>query len=107
MKKLSLSIRIPLIALFLFSILTGISIADDLQTGFGGIEWSTALDLVKDCDKIEEREGIQYCFRRDQTHTLLGEPAPGALYGFYQSTFFAVFPGKIEDESEAVGILQF
>lgn len=74
----------------------------DIQTGFGGIDWATALGQVQDCEEVESREGIRYCLRRDRVHTLLGEPIPTALYGFYNDAFFAVFIKIENDDAYAI-----
>lgn len=74
----------------------------DIQTGFGGIDWATALGQVQDCEEVESREGIRYCLRRDRAHTLLGEPIPTALYGFYNDAFFAVFIKIENDDAYAI-----
>lgn len=97
MKKTMKVFRLLSITLVFFSIAAGSGIADDLQTGFGGIDWTTAIDQVLDCEEVESREDIRYCLRRDQAHALLGKPAPSVLYGFYKEAFFAVFI-KIEDD---------
>ena len=102
MKKTMQAIRLFSITLVFFPIMVGSGIADDFQTGFGGIDWTTAIDQVRDCEEVESREGIRYCLRREQAHVLLGEQVPAVLYGFYQDAFFAVFI-KIEDD-DAYGI---
>ena len=102
MKKIVMAICLLSITLIFIPIVAGSSMADDFQTGFGGIGWATALDQVRDCEDVESREGIQYCLRREQAHILLGEPVPAVLYGFYNDAFFAVFV-KIEDD-DAYGI---
>lgn len=99
MKNQLKSVRSLFVVFVFFAVLNGICIAEDLQNGFGGIDWATKLDQVRDCQKIEDREGIQYCFRHDQAHTLMGEPAPAVLYGFYQDAFFGVFIQIENDEA--------
>jgi len=86
MKKRLLSFRVLLIAVAFFSSLNGICLAGDLQAGFGGIDWSTTLDQVKDCEQIEDRGDLYYCVRRNQAHTLLGEFVPEVFYGFYRES---------------------
>jgi hypothetical protein len=76
----------------------GQCVASELQTGFGGIDWSTSREQIKDCEPLEAREGIQYCLRRNQPHTLMGDPVPHVLYGFFQDAFFAVFIRIENDE---------
>ncbi len=91
-----------IIFLFAFSALsslTGVCEAVDIQKGFGGIDWSTSMDQIAECEKVGAREGIQYCVRRDQNHTLLGEPAPSVLYGFFKDAFFTVFIRIDNDEA--------
>ncbi len=85
----------------ILSIITGICIAEDLRTGFGGIHWSTSLEQVGNCENIDRKGDIQYCIRSDQPHTLSGEPIPHVLYGFYQNAFFAVFIQIENDEAYA------
>jgi hypothetical protein len=75
--------------------------AEDLQTGFGGIHWSTSLEQIGNCENIDRQGDIQYCIRSDQPHTLLGEPVPQVLYGFYQNAFFAVFIRIENDDAYA------
>ena len=97
MRQTFKSILLFFFASAILSLFMGVSAAEDLQTGFGGINWKTSLDQIRDCERIEGKEGIQYCLRRDQTHSLLGEPAPNVLYGFYQDSFFVVLM-RIEDD---------
>jgi len=73
--------------------------AADLQWGFGGIPWSAAISQVNNCERVESRESIQFCLRRDLIHTLKGEIGPRVLYGFYKEAFFAVFIQIDDDES--------
>ena len=101
MKKIMKAIRLLSTTLVFFPIMVGSGIAGDLQTGFGGIDWKTPLDQIRDCEEVESREGIQYCLRREQAHTLLGEPVPAVLYGFYNNAFFAVFVKIEEDDAYA------
>jgi hypothetical protein len=96
-KKTIQVIRLLSITLVFFSIIAANGRADDLQTGFGGIKWATALDQTQNFTEVENREDVRYYLRRDQAHSLLGEPTPSVLYGFYKDAFFAVFI-KIEDD---------
>jgi hypothetical protein len=91
--------RVLSVSLCFLSIMTGVCAAEDLQTGFGGVTWETALDQVADCEKTKDQAGLQYCIRRHHAHTLMGELAPDVLYGFYQNSFFAVFIGIENDEA--------
>jgi hypothetical protein len=93
------SVLFILLVFGMFFILVEAGVAADIQTGFGGIDWGISLNQVSGCEKIEERENIQYCIRSDQSHTLLGEIIPAVLYGFYQETFFAVIIGIEDDEA--------
>lgn len=89
---------VPL-AFGIVSVLAATGVAADIQTGFGGVEWAASLNQVGNCQQVGEREGVQYCARSDQFHTLLGEMVPGVLYGFYQDAFFAVFIAIESDEA--------
>ena len=55
------------------SIMTGVALAQEINSGFGGIDWAPPLEAVKGCEKVAERGDILYCVRRNQVHTLLGE----------------------------------
>ena len=81
----------------IFTLMTGVVWAENINSGFGGIDWATPREAVLDCEKVEERGDIRYCMRRDQAHTLLGESIPEVLYGFYKESFFSVFI-RVEDE---------
>jgi hypothetical protein len=73
--------------------------AADLQWGFGGIPWSAVISQVNNCQRVENRESIQFCQRPDLIHTLKGEIGPRVLYGFYKEAFFAVFIQIDDDET--------
>ena len=81
----------------IFTLMTGVVWAENINSGFGGIDWATPREAVLDCEKVEERVDIRYCMRRDQAHTLLGESIPEVLYGFYKDAFFSVFI-RVENE---------
>jgi len=81
----------------IITMMTGAVSAGEINRGFGGIDWVTPLEAVKDCEKVVERGDILYCMRRDQVHTLLGESIPDVLYGFYRESFFSVVI-RVEDE---------
>ncbi len=95
------SVRFFLAVLGIVFVLADVGAGADIQTGFGGIDWAMSPSQVNDCKSVGEREGIQYCVRGDQVHTLLGEGVPAVLYGFYQDAFFAVFIGIENDEAYA------
>ncbi len=98
MKLSKIHILFILLSAFgIVSILVEASLGADIQTGFGGIDWATSLSQVKGCEKVEERESLQYCVRSDRSHTLLGDLVPAVLYGFYQDAFFTVII-RIEDD---------
>ena len=99
---MGLSLKIFLVVLLAIggvSVFAEVSVAAGIQIGFGGIAWATPLNQINNCTKVGEREGIQYCIRKDQFHTLLGEMVSDVLYGFHQDTFFAVFFGIEDDEA--------
>ncbi len=83
----------------ILSIMAGACLAEDFQSGFGGINWSTSLEQVENCQKIDDQGDIQYFIRTNQLHTLFGEPVPHVIYGFYQNAFFAVFVRIENDEA--------
>ena len=81
----------------IFTLMTGAVLAENVNSGFGGIDWATPREDVRGCENVEERGDILYCMRRDQAHTLLGESTPEVLYGFYRDAFFSVFI-RVENE---------
>jgi len=91
------TVIILLVATLLSVSTGGICCADDIQKGFGGLQWADPLDQVDACEGIDNRGAIQYCTRKDRIHTLMGEIGPNVIYGFYQGAFFAVFI-QIEDD---------
>ena len=70
----------------------------DLQSGFGGIAWGTAMEQVGDCEKVGQNGDIVYCGRRNRAHAILDQPVQRVTYGFYKNGLFAVFV-RIENDS--------
>lgn len=63
----------------------------DFEKGIHGMSWASSISEYGYLTKVRETEPIVYYVNEAMLYTLVNQPVPGVIYGFYKGQFYAVF----------------
>ena len=80
-----------LFALICVGLLSTAVYAKDLQEGFSGIRWGTAIEELKQLESVGSKGSVDYYANRNVIHKFGDIEIPHVVYGFHGGHFFVAY----------------